>query len=1120
MSILSELQDEIRNKKQQAATGNTDLMQGFRQLEQEDAAETAGTSGASTTTGTSETSTAGTTGTSETSTAGTTGTTGTGSSGNSGTGTAGTSGTSGKSAAGTSSAAINMPSPKERIKTPFTTTFTTHQQMIEGNTATASDAALKRMAMEDAYATDSIAGSLALDTSKDASAANTDLMHGFRELEQEDAAETSENNAPDTSRKLFMPKAQDTIKYPFIDILNTQQQVAEVNTATGTGSSGNSGTGTAGTSGTSGKSAAGTAAAAINIPSPKERIKTPFTTTFTTHQQMIEENTENMADAYAVQQAKLDMEISDLEDQLKDQYQYEDIYIASGDMEAATAAAEKAMEIQGQIGSLKTEKETNQYNQFYTELGNTKEELEQVVDDPDFEQYALAGKNAGTKNKVETAFATREAINATLPTADDTQDMVLWDIAAVDNDAGTGADEPDSLLYSYMTDYERDVYNYYIGKGDTETANEYLGTLERYLNYRMSQAVYDYEKENASENKAEGVLTNIGASFTTPFAMIGTAGQAIENLVTGEYEPADPYSDWMRGAIVEQATRAGLTEGLDGMEKLLADTGLSIGQYVTKIPFGPTAALVIMSSGAAGSTAQDVLARGGSTKQAVVAGTAAGITEYLTEKLPLDNLIKIAKGGTKAVSKKGIAEIFKQAGMEGTEELVSEYANILTDISVMGKKSEYNQYIQSLISQGMSESEATNRANTKFFIEQPALAAAGGLISGGTMGTGATFVGSSFDAGTGTAGESLESTAAQNRAGEEWIAPYTVQETENLSSAKGFVSGGNTTFNQFINKVKNATGTQRFYFGKVSDALASKIEKAVGQNLSGYNIVIRSDEVRHIYGSHGNEATEAQRGQIAITDEILSRLPEVFNAPDAINNLDTVDYAGRKAFEIQKEINGYAIAVTGISNGRNNIEIDSFRVINKKKPPTTSDAAMQPQTATSKTSNGPASSSQIIPQNYKNVNTGGAGTTADTARVNAGSGTNNPLLRVAQNTQAKGAGTSAATGTAALAGITKAEFSARTSPEYSEVQPVNAIENSTTDIVPRITENVNARSGTNNPLLRAARNTQAIKAAENGGGGHGGTENGSTEYGGDARKSLGRKCRGRYFSCRAGSAGV
>ena len=185
------------------------------------------------------------------------------------------------------------------------------------------------------------------------------------------------------------------------------------------------------------------------------------------------------------------------------------------------------------------------------------------------------------------------------------------------------------------------------------------------------------------------------------------------------------------------------------------------------------------------------------------------------------------------------------------------------------------------------------------------------------------------------AGSDFTATSYPNDNG---IIPYSATEANNLSSAKGYVNGKDLTFSDFITESKNSNGTKRYYFGKVSQNLSDDIRKATGQDVSGYNVAIRSDEIRHTFTQHGNPQTEALRGQLAVDDSLMAELPKVFNNPDEILLLSKKDYAGRTAFELRKRINGYAIAVNGISNGKHSIEIDSFRVINKKKSPTTSNA--------------------------------------------------------------------------------------------------------------------------------------------------------------------------------------
>jgi len=198
------------------------------------------------------------------------------------------------------------------------------------------------------------------------------------------------------------------------------------------------------------------------------------------------------------------------------------------------------------------------------------------------------------------------------------------------------------------------------------------------------------------------------------------------------------------------------------------------------------------------------------------------------------------------------------------------------------------------------------------------------------------------------------------------IIPYTDNEVKNLSSHKGVVNGKNATWEGFIAAEKKGNDTKRFYFGKVSSELGEKIKTATGFNVEGYNVAMRSDDVRHTFAKHGNPSVEIPRGQIPITDEILVKLPYVIENPDEIVKLGTRDYAGREAFEFKKRINGYAISIAGKSDGRHSIEIDSFWVVNNKKPLTTSDA-LRPQTSTSMTSSKPASNNSI-PQDMSNIN--------------------------------------------------------------------------------------------------------------------------------------------------------
>lgn len=94
--------------------------------------------------------------------------------------------------------------------------------------------------------------------------------------------------------------------------------------------------------------------------------------------------------------------------------------------------------------------------------------------------------------------------------------------------------------------------------------------------------------------------------------------------------------------------------------------------------------------------------------------------------------------------------------------------------------------------------------------------------------------------------------------------------------------------------------------------------------------------------------------------------------------LDKYDSSKRIALKFEKRINGYAIVLSGVSDGKKSLTINSFYIINKKKPTTTSDALLKnsPQTSTSETRSSTASSNSIIrniqEKNNKIINTNNA----------------------------------------------------------------------------------------------------------------------------------------------------
>lgn len=133
-------------------------------------------------------------------------------------------------------------------------------------------------------------------------------------------------------------------------------------------------------------------------------------------------------------------------------------------------------------------------------------------------------------------------------------------------------------------------------------------------------------------------------------------------------------------------------------------------------------------------TMSDASARGATPEQALaLAVTTAGI-EAATEKVPLDNLIKVSKGGG---AKSLIKNILRQAGMEATEEELSLIGTVLADAAIMQEKSEYNLSVAAYMVSGMTEEQAREQASWDLIAEAGETAIISG-IAGSIGGFGAS----------------------------------------------------------------------------------------------------------------------------------------------------------------------------------------------------------------------------------------------------------------------------------------------------------------------------------------------------------------------------------------------
>ncbi len=254
----------------------------------------------------------------------------------------------------------------------------------------------------------------------------------------------------------------------------------------------------------------------------------------------------------------------------------------------------------------------------------------------------------------------------------------------------------------------------------------------------MAQQVAQEAKEHPWLSSAMSVGTNMMAGA-------GALDIAAQNVFggtdpfTGEKMAVDRYTKSMVPSTVTNTIRGSVSEDMSGIGSFLYNTGMSMADSLATLAIGGATGLhgaadVILGGAAASQAITDAYDRGASDSQAMSVGLLYGTAEALFEHISLDKLRMFhtsAAAGNKT-AKTLVKDMLKQSFVEGSEEVCTDIANVISDAIVMADKSEINQAIAAYQAGGMSEDEATRRAWLDW-LGQTAQDFAGGAISGGVM---------------------------------------------------------------------------------------------------------------------------------------------------------------------------------------------------------------------------------------------------------------------------------------------------------------------------------------------------------------------------------------------------
>lgn len=254
----------------------------------------------------------------------------------------------------------------------------------------------------------------------------------------------------------------------------------------------------------------------------------------------------------------------------------------------------------------------------------------------------------------------------------------------------------------------------------------------------MAQQVAQEAKEHPWLSSAMSVGTNMMAGA-------GALDIAAQNALngtdpfTGEKMAVDRYTKSMVPSTVTNTIRGSISEDMSGIGSFLYNTGMSMADSLATLAIGGVTGLhgaadVILGGAAASQAITDAYDRGASDSQAMSVGLLYGTAEALFEHISLDKLrmFHTSAAAGKKTAKTLVKDMLKQSFVEGSEEVCTDIANVISDAIVMADKSEINQTIAAYQADGMSEDEATRRAWLDW-LGQTAQDFAGGAISGGVM---------------------------------------------------------------------------------------------------------------------------------------------------------------------------------------------------------------------------------------------------------------------------------------------------------------------------------------------------------------------------------------------------
>ena len=334
------------------------------------------------------------------------------------------------------------------------------------------------------------------------------------------------------------------------------------------------------------------------------------------------------------------------------------------------------------------------YNKWYESYKAEQDKIsifESVKDSEDFEQYSQIGAKINNPDFDDTLapidilgwkpFGNGEKINNMVTFAEQNSQEASKASGNAMRSGGSsgGYTELINLINTHMRPEEKAVYNYYVGKGDTEKAQEYLEYITDVLRQRAGGKL----AENANGKLSEVMMSGVSGA-QTGFQGIGNFVKGIEG--TEGYKPSS----------LQYASNQ-MREDNTGTWKVINDLAYTTGNMTPAIYAGGLASLLagpeagkivgsaVTGISSAGNSYADMIEQGYGTDQArkygVMVGAAEGGLSYIFSGISqlggkvTGNVISKAIDGID----NGIARFFVDFAISSSSEALEEGAQSILE---------------------------------------------------------------------------------------------------------------------------------------------------------------------------------------------------------------------------------------------------------------------------------------------------------------------------------------------------------------------------------------------------------------------------------------------------------